>query len=98
MKESTLVKWGRDFLEAHGFWTLKFHGSPFSVAGIPDVLSIKAGKALWIEFKLPGNEPTKIQNWMMEKLRRFGCDVIVVHDKEEMKEQLIELLPRYAGE
>jgi Holliday junction resolvase len=94
MKEASLVRWMRKRLEAFGFWTLKFHGSPFSMAGIPDLLAIRNGRAWWLEAKVPGKEPTKIQHYMLRTLARFGCDVSVVHTREEFDLEIARVCHR----
>lgn len=64
-------------LVARGYWTTKIHGGPYQRAGIPDVLAVKDGRALWVEVKRPGEKPTKIQEHVMAGLRAAGCVVIV---------------------
>lgn len=61
-----------------GWWACKMHGSAFSTAGLPDVLCIKAGRAVWLEAKRPGEEPTKIQSHRMRELAAAGCPSAVV--------------------
>jgi len=57
---------------------MKTHGSAFSVAGLPDVLVIKEGRAAWMEAKRPGESPTRIQEHRMRELAAAGCPVTVV--------------------
>ena len=87
MKEASLVRWFRKRLEGLGFFTIKFHGSVFSMAGFPDVLALRNGKAWFIEAKVPGNEPTKIQAYMLRTLALFGCQVSVIHSHEEFEQE-----------
>lgn len=61
-----------------GWWVMKTHGSAFGVAGLPDVLCIKAGRAVWLEAKRPGQEPTRIQAHRMRELAAAGCPTAVV--------------------
>ncbi len=70
---------------ALGFWSVKFHGNAFTMSGVPDVLMIKDGRAVWIECKRPGEEPTKIQNHRMRELASAGCPVAVVTSAAEAK-------------
>jgi Holliday junction resolvase len=63
---------------ALGWWVTKFHGNAFSMAGVPDVIAIKGGRAAWMECKRPGEEPTKIQLHRMRELSAAGCPVCVV--------------------
>ena len=41
----------------------------------PDRLFAKRGRALWIEFKLPGNTPTELQWLEIRAMRRAGLRV-----------------------
>lgn len=68
-----------------GWWACKMHGSAFSVAGLPDVLCIKAGRAVWLEAKRPGEEPTKIQLHRMRELAAAGCSTAVVTSAQEAR-------------
>jgi hypothetical protein len=61
-----------------GWWAMKTHGSAFGVAGLPDVLVIKGGRAAWMEVKRPGESPTRIQEHRMRELAAAGCPVAVV--------------------
>lgn len=61
-----------------GWWAMKNHGSQYAVAGLPDVLAIKDGKAVWMEAKRPGEEPTRIQEHRLRELAAAGCPVAVV--------------------
>lgn len=61
-----------------GWWTTKIHGNQFMAAGLPDVLCIRGGRAVWLEAKRPGEEPTKIQLHRMRELSAAGCPVAVV--------------------
>lgn len=74
-----------------GWWTMKNHGSQFSVAGLPDVLCIKAGRAVWLEAKRPGEEPTRIQEHRMRELISHGCPVAVVRSAGDAREFLESL-------
>lgn len=70
MKESTIeaafVKW----CKAHGYYTRKF-SSP-AHRGVPDRIVAKNGKVLFIEFKAPGEKPTKLQYREMDELMKQG--------------------------
>jgi len=77
---------------ASGFWVTKFHGNAFTMSGVPDVLLIRNGRAVWLECKRPGEEPTKIQNHRMRELATAGCPVAVVTSAAEAK-AFLETLP-----
>jgi Holliday junction resolvase len=76
-----VVAQGRDL----GYWVTKYHGSAFSMSGVPDVLAIKDGRACWLECKRSGEKPTKIQELRMQDLQRAGCPVAVVTSAEEAR-------------
>lgn len=71
--------------KALGWLPLKQHGSAFSLAGIPDVLAIRGGRAAWLEVKRPGQKPTEIQIVRHQQLRDVGCPVAVVRSADEAK-------------
>jgi hypothetical protein len=68
----------RNALIKDGYFVTKL--TVTSTPGIPDLLAIKDGKALFIEVKQPGNDPTELQLFMHNKLRSFGCEVKVWTD------------------
>lgn len=65
--------------KALGWYPLKIHGGPFQVAGIPDLLCLRTGRAVWMEVKQPGKYPTAIQRRRMDDLEKIGgtpCAVV----------------------
>lgn len=66
-----------------GWIAYKMHGSQFGVAGLPDILCIKSGMAVWLEAKRPGEKPTKIQQRRMLELSGAGCKCAVIHSAAE---------------
>lgn len=52
-------------------------------AGVPDRLFLRAGRAVFVEFKAPGKKPRPEQRLQMEKLQAAGflCYVIDSADK-----------------
>lgn len=85
VSEATIVKRGMDVARGLGWWVMKNHGSAYSLAGLPDVLCIKDGRAAWIEFKQPGKEPTKIQWHRMRELIAAGCPCTVAYSAGDVK-------------
>ena len=61
---------------------MKIWGSPAQRKGIPDRLAIVRGRAVWLEVKRPGEEPTAIQQKTIEELRAEGCVAEVVVNAE----------------
>ena len=37
-----------------GYWTFKIAGGPMQTSGIPDLLCVRSGKAVFLEVKRPG--------------------------------------------
>lgn len=68
-----------------GWWACKMHGSAYSMAGLPDVLCIKGGRAVWLEAKRPGEEPTKVQLHRIRELAAAGCSCAVVRSAQEAR-------------
>lgn len=64
-------------------WVLKVHGGPYQKTGVPDLLVIIDGVALWFEVKMPGEDPTEIQKAVMQEIRAAGCVVAVVESVSE---------------
>lgn len=62
-----------------GWMVIKIHGGPFQNKGIPDLLCLRGGRAVWLEVKQPGKKATAIQEAMMRRLRSDGgtpCHVV----------------------
>jgi Holliday junction resolvase len=48
--------------------------------GFPDLMCLKGGKTLFIEVKKPTTNPTDLQEYIHEKLREQGFEVLVLRD------------------
>ena len=83
--ERSIVARVIDAARALGWWATKIHGNAFQLAGLPDVLCIKDGRARWIECKRPGEEPTKLQSHRMRELADAGCRVAVVRSAADAR-------------
>lgn len=83
--EKTIVARVIEQARGMGFWTMKNHGSAYSVKGLPDVLVIKGGRAAWMEVKRPGQHPTRVQEHLMRQLSAAGCPVCVVHSAADAR-------------
>lgn len=86
--EKTIVAKGMAVAKSLGFYCVKMHGSQFSLAGLPDVLCLKDGRAYWIEFKRPGEDPTRIQQHRLRELIEYGCPSTVCRSAGDVKEFL----------
>ena len=62
--------------ERRGCLLVKIH---HGIVGLPDRLLLRpGGSAAFIEFKRPGERPTKIQAYWLGRLRGMGFEVAVV--------------------
>lgn len=62
--------------EAQGWFVVKLVLT--SKPGIPDLLCLKDGKAVFIEVKRPGEKPRALQNYRINELRDMGFEVQVL--------------------
>jgi hypothetical protein len=59
--------------------------------GIPDRLLLRpGGAAAFVEFKRPGERPTKIQKYWLERLNWLGFRAVVVRSLAEFDKLLAE--------
>lgn len=78
-RESSIVAAIVRLAKSHGWWVMKIHGGPYQMAGVPDLLCLKHGLAMFFEVKQPGKKPTKIQVARMAEIERVGgarCHVV----------------------
>lgn len=83
MSEAALVNKIREAMKKKGLFCLKLHGGRFQQAGLPDLLVIKEGRALWLEVKTQDGETTKLQEHALDALRKSGCVAEVVRSVDE---------------
>jgi Holliday junction resolvase len=83
MKESAIVNKIVAALRARGCFVAKLHGGPTQQAGLPDLLVIHAGRVVFLEVKRPGEQPTKLQEHTLAKLRGHGATAVVVTCERE---------------
>lgn len=83
--ESRLQRRIRKALEKEfpqSFW-IKIWSGPFQVAGFPDLLGCVQGRFIALEVKMPGEEPSAIQRYMMKLIKRAGGITSRVESVEE---------------
>lgn len=62
------------------------------INGLPDRLYlIPGGNALFVEFKSTGKKPTKIQEHIIDRIRKVGFTVMIVDSPETWKEAVSEV-------
>lgn len=73
-------------LKKHGIFHFKLSDKWY--AGIPDLLIIYNGEAIWIELKTSTGVLSDIQKWTITELQNHGCMVYIVRSLDELKEIL----------
>lgn len=92
--ESSITKSIIAMAKSRGWWTLKIAGGAFQRPGIPDVLCIRSGRAVFLEVKQPGKRATELQKHVIEELRTVGGAVAeVVTSRKEAEEVLSQWDP-----
>lgn len=77
--EKNATKWAKD----NGWLSYKFT-SPGCMS-VPDRIYMKEGRIIFVEFKAPGKQPSKLQGRTIERMRNAGCTVLVIDDIEDFK-------------
>lgn len=67
-------------------WWLKLHGGPMQRAGVPDLLVVVDGRAVFLEVKQPGKKATRLQLHTLTDLRLAGATAEVVYSTEGANE------------
>ena len=81
MREAVIEQRVCSYARKRGWLTYKWV-SP-SNRGVPDRIFFKAGRVLLIEFKAPGNKPTKLQAYIHRTLEQQGFEVHVIDNIAE---------------
>ncbi len=93
MREATLVKEVKDWINSNGGKVVKYHGGPYSEAGIPDLIGcLPHGQCVVIECKVPGKHPTPIQLAQLKAFIKCGAVVIVGDNFEKIKKTLSSII------
>jgi Holliday junction resolvase len=89
-QETTIQKKMQELVEDRGGWVVKFHGSPFTKKGTPDLLICYRGRFIAIEAKVPGKEDntTKLQDYQIEQIREAGGFAFIMSSEDDLKELL----------
>ena len=86
MKESTIESKVCAYAKSKGILVMKLAGP--NQNGQPDKLFLKDGKAMFIEFKKPGEEPTPLQKRWMRDLRRRKFRATWVDNVDDGKHEI----------
>jgi hypothetical protein len=88
--ETTITKSIVKSAKANGWWTFKIAGGAFQRAGVPDLLCIKGGRAVFLEVKQPGKKPTPLQQHVMQEIREQGGAVAEVVTSKEQAQKVLD--------
>jgi len=90
VRESTIHKKCLDWLNAiPGCHAEKQHGSVYGHQRL-DILLCFRGRFGWVEVKRPGDHPTKLQAFTMEKWAiKAGAWCVCVHSLEELQHEFM---------
>lgn len=75
LKESQIQNKKIKQLEEEGYFVVKLVLT--NKNGIPDLLALKDGKALFLEVKRPNTKLTKLQEYRIQELKKQGFDTEV---------------------
>jgi len=99
MKEELVQKRVVAWLKKQKIWYMKVHGGPYQMAGVPDLMIIYHGQAIFVELKATGKKPTRLQAAVMSELARAGAIVfwgddpdIIIRELQERFRNLDSLL------
>lgn len=79
-------------------WYMKVHGGVLQRRGVPDLLIVFHGHALFVELKTPGRQPTRLQAHVMAQIEKAGGSANVVHSVAEMQDFLREVIATLTAE
>lgn len=88
-REKSLESYFMDKVNALGGICYKFV-SPGN-SGVPDRVVIYKGCVVFVELKRPGKKPRKLQQLMIEEIRRQGVPAFAVNSKEQIDSLIARL-------
>lgn len=85
--ERAVVKKILDRLRSRGGFWIKLHGSPFMVAGLPDIIGCYLGRFVAFEVKRDEHgKPTRLQLFYLERIRDSGGIAQLIWSVEQAEE------------
>lgn len=82
MSEQKLQTKIKQRLESHGWFVTKLMKT--SSNGIPDLLCLRKGIAVFLEVKTESGVVSELQDYMIDKLKRIGFHARVVRSVEDV--------------
>lgn len=83
MLESKIQTSIKNHLQKKGWFITKLIQT--STNGIPDLLCLKDGRVVFLEIKQPGKNPTELQLFRIEQLKKNGFETIVATSKKDIE-------------
>ena len=77
--EKSIVNAILKYLRDNEVWCFKHHGGPYATAGVPDIIGCYKGEFIAIEVKQPGKDPTGLQEYTLNLIRKAGGRSLVAH-------------------
>jgi hypothetical protein len=87
-RESSIVAAIVRVAKSRGWWVMKIHGGPYQLAGVPDLLCVKDGRAMFLEVKQPGKKASAIQARRMSEIEKQGgafCHVVTSKEQADAR-------------
>lgn len=79
-------------LEQRGAFCFKVHGSPWMMAGLPDIICCYRGHYIALETKMPdGGNASQVQQLVHSKIARSGGVVLVVRSVDQALNVLVQI-------
>ena len=91
MKESDLQRRVLQWLNSVGAYAINIHGHEMQESGIPDILFCMKGLFGAIELKMPGNKPSKLQEYHMERIDKAGGVAFVAYSLEQVQAVMVQV-------
>lgn len=85
MKESTFQRKAIAYLRSAGSYVFNVPGTGMEQKGTPDLLVCHRGLFIAAELKVPGEKPTKLQQYELEKVRTAGGTAAVIESMEALE-------------
>lgn len=77
-----------------GHWCMKIGAGPYQRPGIPDLLIVANGLAVFVEVKIKGNKPSSLQLAVIRELNAAGVIAGVAYSVEESIELMEQSVTR----
>ena len=95
-KGTTSEKWVEKTLcnevKKSGGWAVKL--PPYLVNGLPDrLILMPQGRAYFAETKSKGTSPSKIQQLIINKIKKLGFTVFIIYDRATLDEAIKTINP-----